>query len=96
MIETNLGVLDREQMIDYMEKRQDATVLRYMRQIADLEGEVGLQTDPEVAEVRASDFRTLDTIQIARIMETEQEVFERRLQRRVATLAGARRWSCPT
>lgn len=95
MSDPNLGQLTREQLIDYMEKRQDATVIRYMRQIEDLEGEVGLQVEPDAPELGARDFRVLDTSQIVQIMETEQEIFERRLQRRVETLAGARRWSCP-
>ncbi|EEQ38224.1 hypothetical protein EJF18_30933 [Clavispora lusitaniae] len=87
-------MLSREKTIDYMEKRQEATVLRYMRQIAELEGATGPGGAVSLR-MGARDFSTLDNGEIASIMESEQEFLEQRLQRKVESLTGARRWSCP-
>lgn len=73
-----------------MERRQEAAVLRYMRQISELnlawplDDKLEWVAEPEIHE----DFRNLDNCQIAKIMADEQQLLEGRLRKQVETLRG--------
>ncbi|SGZ56408.1 CIC11C00000003285 [Sungouiella intermedia] len=89
MQDTNcLGTLTREETIDIMERRQEAAVLRYIRQMSRLH-EIGPLDDlwvVDVDEEHHEDFSQLNNLQIASIMASEQKKMEYRLERQMAVL----------
>lgn len=98
-----LRSLTREETIDIMEKRQEAAVLRYMRQISQINEKWPLEdvwllessllvTEPET--VKRENFASLNNSQIARIMASEQRMLEWRLQRQMAVLQEIRGDAC--
>lgn len=90
---TSLAALSREDTIDIMERRQEAAVLRYMRQIATLNDQNPLDEMWLVDSyyVENHNFSELSNCQIARIMANEQRAIEWRLQRQMAVLQEQRR-----
>lgn len=85
-----LTTLTREDTIDIMERRQEAAVLRYMRQMAKLNehwprDEMWL-VDGSLPFEHHENFSELTNSQIAKIMAAEQRVLEWRLQRQMAVL----------
>lgn len=92
MLDINyLGKLSREETIDILERRQEATVLRYIRQMSTLHengqlDELWLQQDWQ--DEHHMDFSHLNNMEIASIMANEQKKIEWRLQRQMAALRG--------
>lgn len=85
------GNLTREETIDILERRQEAAVLRYMRQMPSLHENGTLEDfwlvdDP--IEEHHEDFSRLNNMEIASIMAGEQKKIEWRLQRQMAALRG--------
>lgn len=88
------GNLTREETIDILERRQEATVLRYMRQMPSVHENGALEDhwlvdDP--FEDHHEDFSRLNNTEIASIMAGEQKKIEWRLQRQMAALRGQSR-----
>lgn len=88
----NLSALTREETIDILERSQEATVLRYIRQISQLNDKWpsedlwmvdGLTVDDRQ---KPRNFTSLNNLQIAQIMEAEQKTMEQRLRRHMAVL----------
>ncbi|GEQ72424.1 hypothetical protein JCM33374_g6111 [Metschnikowia sp. JCM 33374] len=89
----------REQTIDILERRQEAAVLRHLRQLNSLDpcwcvGAVGAvgAVGPSLAQYHSSrpqdpfmlsEFGALSNAQIAEVMATEQKILESRLQRSI-------------
>lgn len=73
----SVRTLTRGQTIDLMERRQEAVVLRYMRQIGKVDKRWA------AAWMEKVDFRQMSKRQIVRVMATEQAVLEGELQRQV-------------
>lgn len=95
-----LRALTREQTIDLMEKRQEAAVLRYMREITKLGDSTGPWVEVELlvtsertlarrrsmSDMEKLSFRHLTNAQIAKVMAGEQNALEARLQKQVQRL----------
>lgn len=74
-----LRKLSKEETIDMMERRQEAAVLRYVRQMPSL-GEWILSVNVEVPEFPNMDFKVMGNDEIASVMEEELEQMELRLR----------------
>lgn len=71
--------LSKEETIDMMERRQEAAVLRYVRQMPSL-GEWILSVNIDVPEFPNMDFKAMANDEIATVMEEELEQMEQRLR----------------
>lgn len=85
----NLHELTRGQTIDLMERRQEAVVLRYIRQM----GAVDDEWEAAEHDAGEQDFRTLSNSEIAHVMASELDVLESRLRRHVEQIKRRRRES---
>ncbi|PVH14794.1 uncharacterized protein CXQ87_005070 [Candidozyma duobushaemuli] len=97
--------LTREQTIDLMERRQEAAVMKYVREISRLSEEGNWQIETprkrprrESAEMAANkeavpktvDFGKMNSAQIAVVMQDEQAAMESRLKQTVVSLQAER------
>lgn len=71
----DLQKLTREQALNWLEERQEATVLRYMRESSFDR----MLERPVKHNVRVSDFRRLSNTEVAQIMMDEEAMLEREL-----------------